>query len=95
MQKTNFCSPQANSMSRTMSGTSINMMDSSYASLQTKTGEDFDKEFLIQMIMHHEGGVEMARQALVKTQNEEIKKLAQSIIDAQTDEIKTMQNLNQ
>ncbi len=95
MQKTNFCSPQANSMSRTMSGTSINMMDNSYASLQTKTGEDFDKEFLIQMIMHHEGGVEMARQALVKTQNEEIKKLAQTIIDAQTDEIKTMQNLNQ
>lgn len=95
MQKTNFCSPQTNSMSRTMSGTSINMMDTGYASLQTKTGEDFDREFLIQMIMHHEGGIDMAKQALVKTQNEEIKNLAQSIIDAQTAEIETMQNLNQ
>lgn len=66
-----------------------------YASLETKTGELFDREFLIQMIMHHEDGVEMAKLALIKSQNEEIKNLAQSIIDAQSAEIQTMQNLNQ
>lgn len=94
IKKSNFCSSQINSMSRTMSDTSIAKMNEGYASLESKTGVDFDREFLIQMILHHENGIEMAKQALVKSQNEDIISLAQSIIDAQTAEVEVMQKLN-
>ena len=94
IQKANFCSPLSGSMSRTMSGSSMNMLSDGYASLESKTGADFDREFLIQMITHHESGIEMAKQALEKSENAEILSLAQSIIDAQTAEVEVMQKLN-
>lgn len=95
LQKGRFCSPQVNSMSRTMSDTSLNnVMGSGLASLEAKSGVDFDREFLIQMIMHHADGVDMAKQALAKSENVEIKKLAQQIIDTQSAEIEKMQELN-
>ncbi len=60
------------------------------AALEGKTGDEFDKSFITEMITHHEGAVAMAEQALLQAKHTEIKKMAQDIIDAQTREITTM-----
>ena len=50
----------------------------------------FDLEFIKQMIPHHEGAVSMAKEALQKSENPEIKELAESIVRSQDMEIKKM-----
>lgn len=50
----------------------------------------FDLRFIDGMIPHHEGAVNMAQEALQKASRPEIKQLAQSIIDAQDQEIAQM-----
>ncbi len=78
-------------MSRLMSKNSLEIMGQDTLKLLENTDpDDFDKEFLLQMIVHHEGGVEMARLALTKSKDPEILKLAQTIIDQQTKEIEEM-----
>lgn len=62
------------------------------AGLEGKTGDAFDRAFIEGMIVHHEGAVAMARQALVNAKHEEIKQMAQEIISAQTREIDTMRD---
>jgi uncharacterized protein (DUF305 family) len=54
--------------------------------------EAFDLRFIDGMIPHHQGAVEMAQEALQKSNRPEIKQLAQSIIDAQDKEIAQMQD---
>ncbi len=49
-----------------------------------------DQHFIIQMIPHHEGAIEMAKEALEHSKRPEILALAQDIIDAQTKEITDM-----
>ncbi|MES2408666.1 MAG: DUF305 domain-containing protein [Patescibacteria group bacterium] len=63
------------------------MMVAMTASLNGKTGDAFDKEFLAQMIVHHEGAVAMAKQVLATSKRPELLKLANDIIAAQTKEI--------
>lgn len=69
-------------------------MDSSQSGMSTRLsgleGEAFDREFLLQMTLHHEGGIEMAKLALEKSAKEEVKTFAQSIIDNQSKEIDQM-----
>ena len=50
----------------------------------------FDKEFIEQMIPHHQMGVMMARMVLSRTDRPEIEDLARSIIRTQTAEIEQM-----
>lgn len=50
----------------------------------------FDLEFIKQMIPHHEGAISMANEALQKSENPEIRELAQSIVRSQDMEIKKM-----
>lgn len=59
--------------------------------LENKTGEAFDQAFLSEMIVHHQGAVEMANQALQKASREEIKTMSKNIISAQNKEIEQMQ----
>lgn len=59
--------------------------------LSGKTGDDFDKAFIKEMITHHQGAVAMANMALVSAKHAEIKTLASAIIAAQTKEIGDMQ----
>lgn len=66
-------------------------MDAMMAGLEGKTGDEFDKAFISEMIMHHEGAVEMAEAALKNAKHQEIKDLANAIITAQTKEIGMMQ----
>lgn len=66
------------------------MMHNMNKSLEGKTGDAFDKEFLIQMVVHHEGAVDMAKKVLEVSKRQELVKLANDIITAQTSEIKMM-----
>ena len=50
----------------------------------------FDKEFIEQMIPHHQMAIMMASMMLNRTEREEMKKLAQDIIRTQTEEINQM-----
>ena len=50
----------------------------------------FDKEFIQQMIPHHQMGVMMAQMVLARTERPEIEELARSIIRSQTNEIEQM-----
>ncbi len=65
------------------------MMDMN-AALRGKTGDEFDQAFLSEMIVHHEGAVEMAKLALTSAKHQEIKDLASAIISAQNTEISSM-----
>ena len=58
--------------------------------LQGLTGEEYDKEFLKQMIVHHEQAVEMSKYAATNAKHQEIKDLASAVISAQTKEIEQM-----
>jgi uncharacterized protein (DUF305 family) len=66
------------------------MMADMNAALMGKTGDAFDQAFITEMIVHHEGAVDMARLALTNAKHQEIKDLATAIIKAQTSEIDQM-----
>jgi uncharacterized protein (DUF305 family) len=67
------------------------MMEAMNAELEGKTGDAFDQAFLAEMIVHHQGAVEMAELAVKHAKHEEIQDLAQVIITAQNAEIADMQ----
>lgn len=67
-------------------------MDGMMQGLAGKTGDEFDKAFLSEMIMHHEGAVAMAEAALANAKHDEIKSMANAIISAQTTEINQMKS---
>ena len=66
------------------------MMNSMNASLVGKTGDEFDKAFISEMIVHHQGAVAMAEQVLAQSRRAELITLAKEIISAQTKEIALM-----
>lgn len=56
--------------------------------------EQFDAEFIQQMIPHHEGAVEMAKALKADDKYPELSKLAESIIKTQSTEIDQMKAMN-
>ncbi len=74
----------------TMAGTMSGAMDMSVSDMAKLEGDDFDKKFVEDMIVHHQGAVNMARLAQKKSKREEIKALSADIIGAQTKEISMM-----
>lgn len=58
--------------------------------LKGKTGDDFDKAFLSEMIMHHQGAIDMAKMADSQAKHDEVKKLSEAILSAQESEINDM-----
>ncbi len=65
-------------------------MDGMTAGLEGKENAEFEKAFLAEMIVHHEGAVAMAHMVLEKSNRPELTKLANDIIAAQTAEIAQM-----
>ncbi|MGK0722669.1 DUF305 domain-containing protein [Leucobacter sp. W1478] len=61
--------------------------------LQDATGAEASRLFLEQMIVHHEGAVDMARMASSGGKNPDVIGLAQQVVDDQTAEIATMKDL--
>jgi uncharacterized protein (DUF305 family) len=70
-------------------------MDAMTGNLKGKTGDDFDKACLSEMIVHHQGAIDMATLAKQNAKHEEIKKLADDIVAAQTKEISEMKQWQQ
>lgn len=68
-------------------GESMNM---DMAHMQSMSGAALDQMTVDMMITHHEGAIAMARDALAKTQRQELKEKAQHIIDAQQKEIEEL-----
>ncbi|PZR51668.1 DUF305 domain-containing protein [Xylanimonas oleitrophica] len=77
------------------SGMDMNGMDQeqAMADLQGLEGAEFDKQFLQTMTAHHEGAIDMAQAEIEDGVNEEATALARQIIDAQTQEIAEMGNI--
>lgn len=60
------------------------------ASLKAKTGDDYDKAFIENMIAHHQSAVDMAKLSRDNAKHDEIKQLSGEIITAQEKEIAQM-----
>ncbi|HRJ06239.1 MAG TPA: DUF305 domain-containing protein [Candidatus Saccharibacteria bacterium] len=65
-------------------------MQMSARSLENKTGDDFDAAFISEMIVHHQGAIDMAKLAATNAKHEEVKELSRNIISAQEAEISQM-----
>lgn len=68
------------------------MMASMNAELAGKSGTEFNEAFLREMIVHHQGAVEMAELALLYASDTRIIELANAIIAAQNTEIGMMED---
>ncbi len=87
---------ETNSKNSTMMDHSMDSsMNTMTVGLQGKTGDEFDKTFLTEMITHHQGAIAMANLALTNASHQEIKDLAKAIISAQTTEIDQMKQWQQ
>lgn len=75
--------------SRMMSDDDMSMKDMADA-LKNKTDDEFDKLFINEMIEHHQGAIDMANHAKQNAKHDEIKQLADDIINTQTKEINQM-----
>lgn len=67
-------------------------MDAMMESFDGKRDDEFDRAFIEAMIVHHEGAIEMAHEALKYGKHEEIRNLANDVISAQTNEINMMKS---
>lgn len=67
--------------------------DDELANLRAADGTDADAIFIPLMIAHHQGGVHMAQGLLARSENPVVRRLAQSIIDAQQREIALLESL--
>ena len=63
------------------------MMADMNAGLIGKTGAEFDQAFLSEMIIHHQGAVDMARLVITNSNRSDLKDFAADIISAQSKEI--------
>lgn len=62
------------------------------ATLSGKQGDALDEAFLSEMIVHHQGAIDMAEAVLERGVHPELKELARAIVDAQTKEIEQMKS---
>lgn len=69
------------------------MSDDDMAALDAATGVEVTRLFLEGMVGHHQGAVTMAQMVLNNGENPDVAALAQQIIDGQTAEITTMQDI--
>lgn len=72
------------------SGIHMGMMGDETDTMRLEQAADFDKAFIEQMIPHHQMAVMMAQMLKNTTSRDEMKKLADDIISAQTKEINEM-----
>jgi uncharacterized protein (DUF305 family) len=63
------------------------------AKLSTLSGKVFDKEWMLAMIAHNEGAIEMARTVEQSGKNLEVQALAKTIISDQQVEIDQMKSM--
>lgn len=78
-----------NMMNTDNAGMHSMMMDMT-SRMKGKAGDELDKIFLEDMVVHHQGAVDMALVLQKGTQRSELQKMAKDIIDVQTKEIDMM-----
>jgi uncharacterized protein (DUF305 family) len=76
-----------------MSGGTGMMTEQQMDDLAAASGVDFDQMWLGMMIAHHEGAIVMSRQVLQTTSDPQVEQMAEAIIDGQSAEIASMQQL--
>ena len=69
------------------------MSDTDMQAREDATGAEASRLFLEQMIVHHEGAIEMAQDEVDNGQNPDVITLAENIIASQTTEIATMEDI--
>lgn len=77
-------------MNMDMSGNMMDHMKQCQSMMKENLGkadQNYDERFIDMMISHHQGAINMAKDALQKAQHPEIKQLSQKVIDAQQKEI--------
>lgn len=62
-----------------------------HARMAEASGATIDEAYIAKMIEHHRGAVAMAEVAKARTQDAEIRRMAQAVIDTQSREIAEMQ----
>ena len=87
---TQISQPKTSDTAITHSTSQSMAMEQMMEGLKGKAGDDFDKAFISEMIEHHLGAINMAQEAKVNAKHDEIKKMADDIISAQTTEINMM-----
>jgi uncharacterized protein (DUF305 family) len=60
------------------------------AAMKVKPTGDIDRDFVDMMVPHHQGAIDMARAELRYGHNEELRRIAQGIVDSQQPEIAAM-----
>lgn len=71
-------------------GAMMHAMDEMMLGFRGKTGEAYEEAFLIGMIVHHLGAIDMAKELLNQTDRPELVNLANEIISAQNKEVDMM-----
>jgi uncharacterized protein (DUF305 family) len=75
-------------------GTMAGMVDdATMAKLRSLRGADFDRLWLQSMISHHQGAIEMAQAEIANGENEDIKQMAQTMINSQKADIAQMNQM--
>ena len=87
---TNLAQNPSNPSADTVSNTDHSMMNHDTEMNLGAADANYDLRFIDAMMMHHQGAVVMAKEALEKSQRPEIKQLANNIIEAQDKEIAQM-----
>ncbi len=59
--------------------------------LEGKTGDEFDKAFIEQMILHHQSAIDMAAPGETNAEHQEVKDLSRAIVTDQSKEISQME----
>ena len=62
-----------------------------HARMTAASGETVDQAYIAKMIEHHRGAVAMAEVALKESRDPEIRRMAQSVVDARTREMAEME----
>lgn len=68
----------------------VDMSSNEYKQYSAMTGEIYDRSLIANMIAHHQGAVDMAKQAQKGAEHQELKDMADAIISDQEREIATM-----
>ncbi len=82
--------PVAHDMSTMTQTTMKEQTEQLSSDLDNKTTNALDRAFVENMIVHHEGAIEMAKKVVDKTKRPEVKALAEEIITTQSAEVETM-----
>jgi uncharacterized protein (DUF305 family) len=88
---TTFDKPETSSNANSNTASTIDHNAQNTSKLRDLKGDEFDKAFIREMIIHHQGAIDMAKLIETNAKHEELKNLAQDIITTQSKEIDMMQ----